>query len=287
MKVSVEPILTLGTGIVYTESMRADVAGVAPDRKLLVDFCVVAAAIPLILWSAYAANFSPELTVSLYYLIPTLYLLARSRKQITNILFASSVLGVLYGMAWNIVLEVHNAFTIVYHSAVLNIRVIGETPLGDFWWAFLAPLYLFVFYEHFLAGKRPMRLSHNAKLLTRVGVSVFFLTWLMLIVFPNFPQIPYAFFVLGLPLALPLLALPYLNTGFRKKVLAATLFFLIVNISNDVSLLLLHAGGFYGQYVGWMPLPFGSIPLEEFVFWCVLSTPALLIVYEWAFGDFS
>jgi hypothetical protein len=252
----------------------------------IADLVVVAALMPVLLYIGIFFRLDSASGVLLYYGVPSLYLCLRRKKNYRKVFIASAVLGILFGMAYDMGVELQNIWIINYHNPILAYHIVGKTPLGDFLWAFFVPLYPIIFYEHFFDGERVRRLSGYAKDAFLFGLFLFVAGWALLIFYPSFPQIPYAYAVLGFAMAAPIFAFFTLPPTLFKKIIAASVFFAVFNLLGEIVWLAIEQGTYPGQYFTTVPVLGVWIPIEELVYWILASTPSLLFCYELLFDDF-
>ena len=99
--------------------------------------------------------------------------------------------------------------------------------------------------------------------------------------------IPYAYVILGVTVGLvPLLLFLRHFPHFYLRFLLITLYFIFVSILVEYAGLELNQWTFPGSHYLWQFNFFGyRIPVEEFIFYFVLSTPAFLAYYEYLDDD--
>lgn len=225
------------------------------------------------------------LSVSLYLGLPALYLWFRESKNWKKILSASLVIGVLLGMAYNLVAEFTNAYATRYGLFPFNYVAGGVTPFGDFIWGFLILFCSITFYEHFLDDERQVKFSKYSTFALGAGLVSFLLTESLLITAPESLHATYSYLLLGLLSILPLTALLFCKPTLIYKILWLTGFFFILNLVFEISALHLGQWNYPGQYIGLVEIMSVNFPIEEFIFWILLATPSLILCYEFLFDD--
>ena len=157
-----------------------------------------------------------------------------------------------------------------------------EVYIFGFTWA----LYAVLFYEHFFD-----KVHHGGKISRQFKYALYiFLTLSLPIILIYFSDrrllnVPYFYFITGilfilLPLALFLFRYPkYLP---RFAILA--IYFFLVLIVYEITALKTGEWIYVGRYLGYVQLFNYKFPFEEFFFWTILCTPALLSYYEF-FAD--
>lgn len=254
-------------------------------RNDQLDFAVVSGL--LVLAYVLPLYFSGNLLTSIlmYLAVPAAYLCWRRRKNYKKIILASATLGLLFGMGYDIVAEFYGAWATNYDNTILDILVIGRTPLGDFIWAFLIPFSIFVFYEHFLDDEKVKSISHHWKCAVIAGALVFLTPVIYFILHPNTKTFPFAYLILGIISILPLVGLFFKRRRFVRKILLVGAFYFAVNLVFEISALALQQGDYPGQYVGWMTFAGARFPLEELFLWIIPSAAVFVFCYEMLFDD--
>src|SRR6185503_18598477 len=93
----------------------------------LFDLLVVMACVPLLAWLSLIFHADTVLAVLLYYGVPTAYLCYRKKKNFVKIAFSTITLGLLFGMAYDLVIEYQGVWVIHYDAALLSRHTIGAT----------------------------------------------------------------------------------------------------------------------------------------------------------------
>jgi hypothetical protein len=225
-------------------------------------------------------------SVILYLAIPSLYLWLRETKNAKKILFASVVIGVFLGIAYDLIVELNKVWVIHYSIFPFGVIVLGDTPLGDFFWAFLILFSSITFYEHFLDDEKEPGLSKHCA----GGVGVSLIIFLMAVLFSFSSSASKltnqdAYTILGSLSIVPLLLLLISSSKLRYKIAWLTLFFFVLNLTFEITAILLNQWSFPGKYIT-MIGGFGIyFPVEEFIFWILLGIPSLIVCYEFIFDD--
>jgi len=85
----------------------------------------------------------------------------------------------------------------------------------------------------------------------------------------------------SLPAAYLINKKPRLITKFAK----ASLFYIFVLTSFELTALYLNQWRFTGEFIWLIPIFGTTLPIEEFVFWIILGTPVGLAYYELYMDD--
>ena len=224
-------------------------------------------------------------TMFLFLGIPTIFLCLRNHKNYKRIVLASVTLGLVLGMSYDIVAEFNGAYLVHYNNALLNYHFIGNTPVGDIFWAFLIPFSVLVFYEHFLKDASLTGIAPHYREVLMAGVVLLLSLILFFYWYPDAPRIPFAYLLVGTISVLPLLGLLYLREGLAYKIILVSIFYMAVNLLFELTALTLGQWSFPGQYLAWVTVAGISLPLEEVLLWIVPSAAAIVVCYELFFHD--
>ncbi len=255
-------------------------------KNSLVDFCVVCGLIIFGFGISLYTHANLLVLVIFYLVIPSLFLCFRKRKNLKKIFLASLFQGIFIGMTYNIAIEYGNAYMTHYASPLLNYIIVGVTPLGDFIWAFFIPFFTFVFYEHFLDDEKHPKLSKH--FYSGLVPLSFCLTtvWTLLFIHPKIFELQYAYLLLGsLTVIIPLCFARNMRRPQLIKLLWMSSFFFITNLLFEIIALRLQLGTYPGKYVGLISIFGVQFPIEELVFWIMLSAPSFVLCYEYFVDD--
>ena len=249
------------------------------------DFAVVSGL--LILAYTFSLYFSANLmsSVIMYFAVPAAYLCWRRQKNYKKIILASATLGLLLGMGYNIVAEFYGAWITNYNNSILDFRIIGKTPIGDFVWAFLIPFSIIVFYEHFLDDEKVKSISSHWKQAVVAAIFIFLTPVIYFALHPNAKPLPFSYLMVGIISMLPLAGLLFKRRRFVHKLFVISIFYFVLNLLFEISALTLNQWRFPGEYIGWMTFAGVRFPLEEFFLWIIPSTAVFLFCYEMLFDD--
>jgi hypothetical protein len=180
----------------------------------------------------------------------------------------TNVLGV-QDRAWNV------------PNTLFPFRVLGIVPIEDLVLFVLLAYTIVMFHEHFLHKSHRTIADHKMKYLL-IPLFLVFSAFLIAVASDVEATIPYAYLwfstlLVAVPVFAYLAAFPTHISHYIK-----------VGAYFSALLLLFEFVGLHFRYwvftgerlVGWIPLLGFRIPVEEFIFWCVLSSVAILSYYE-------
>jgi len=220
-----------------------------------------------------ATRFHPPIIVTAAYMFvpPVVYLALRARKQLGRDLLGAVLLGPVFGFMVEILGWTNNLWT--YHDRWFFIpaRLFG-TPVDILVWCFLWALYLGFLYEHFFEPAGPR------------GVSKLYLPMLLfalagigyMLLYPALFKITNAYLVMGLFLLWPVAAALYWRRALVWSVVPAAALGLILNVAFEWASCTAGYWTFGAHYLGVVALGGCTLPVEEILFWVLVSPLVVL-----------
>src|SRR3989338_4848211 len=250
------------------------------SKSLRIDFWVILGVILFSVPVILKFQVRPMTSALLFFITPTLYLFLRKGKPIKRVLAGSVLIGILIGFVFNIILSANNAWNEVSSQLLFNYRIFGFWPVDEPIWFFFWVLFIIVFYEHFYERERGGRISRRLKYLTVPFSIILILVLWGFYLNSSFLNIRYAYFILASPSVIPIAYVikkrPYLTPKFFKT----GIFFFVLYLIYELTAVKLDQWYFPGEYVGWVNLAGIRFPLEELLFWMMLSSFTVLSLYE-------
>ncbi len=158
-------------------------------------------------------------------------------------------------------------------------RLLGEISFENMLFAFINFVWVLSFYEYFVKGDETGGISKNFRYLMAI-FTVFAITIFSLFsIDPSLVAMTY-FEISLLILILPSIIIFSVRPTLLKKVVLPTIFFALVFFLYEVVSLAIGSWWWPGEYL--IPLEFWGVvfPLDDVIFWYLLSTPALIGGYE-------
>lgn len=247
--------------------------------------------IDILLFSVYpliAALISFKLNVNaffstiVFYGIPAVYLSFKKPAFIKKALLFSTI-SIPAIIVIDYIAEVSGAWLI---PRSLLPKLFGYVPIEVISWAFLHLLAVVMFYEYFFDKRTRSKLFYPREKLLFLPILFIFSLFLSLLFFTEkIFIVPYWYLIFGLLLIVP----PILFEEYRYpkvflKLVKASTYFIYLNFIYELTAIKLGWWSFPGtQYIGWISFSNISFPFEEFFFWIILFTLAVLSLYEYFF----
>lgn len=231
---------------------------------------------------AFHTNF---LTSTILFLgFPSLYLLYKEQKYLKKILLASISFGLFFGFVFDFIAELNKAWD--WNGGLLFGKILGVVQIDVMIWFFLWIFHIFLFYEHFIDRKK-LKSKVSVRQIEVFTVSV--LSAILLVgVYKFFPSILYfdkAYLMLCLVVSIPFLIIFFKKPRLVWHTVPMIAYFFFVYLAHEVTALHLDQWRFPGDYIGWVNMFGVSFPIEEFVFWIILSSLIGSIYYELSFDN--
>ena len=244
----------------------------------------------LIVFPALAVGLSLWLDVNflvstlLFFGIPSLWLAWRQPHQIPKTLLFSLIFSIPFTLIIDYVALRDLSWWMP--NSILPWRLFDLIPLEDFLWGFLYVFCTISYYEYFIDHEEDQKLDRRVKYFAWVLVLAVAAFLLVLLTRPDFLQVPYAYFWIGLvAVVIPLITMLGFFPRLLSKYIKATVYFFCLTLMYELTALYLGTWTFPGEnFIGWMSFGGLAMPLEEFIFWCILGACAVLSYYEF-FGD--
>ena len=245
----------------------------------------------IVLLPAVSAGFSFALKANylistlLFFGLPSLWLSLRTRDRIVKV----ALFALLFSFPFTILIDYLGAINGAWwipHS-VFPRRLFGIIPIESFLWGFLFVYMVVIFYVHFLDKGTPILLDARMKYLLSIEVLLLIGFFLALRFKPSLLQIKYAYFWIGTILVfLPSLVFLSVSPGLLFRFIKCTVYFFYLTTTFEYTALSLGQWYFPGEdFIGWVKFFDYHIPLEECLFWFILSPMGILTYYE-CFDDY-
>lgn len=247
----------------------------------------------LLSWAIFSSfllyYFSLPLIVSgfTFYIIPALYLSLKCPrflvKKITLVSFIFWAILFLSG----IILLGNNAWV---DNSFFRYRLFGFFDLEYLLFGFFYLYFIVIFYEYFFEHhtKKEKIKSHLLNLIILLSILAITL-FAYVLFFKEVPKIPYAYGTIGIIFLLaPSFLMLYRYPHLIKKFSAVTLFFFFQTFMYEMVALKVNYWTFPlgdAKYWSWVTFFNVSFPLEEFLFFLIITPSAILSYYEFFDDD--
>jgi len=237
---------------------------------------IIGAAIPIIL----QFKVRPLTSAFFFFVLPTLYLFFKRPKPIKRIWAGTLLLGVGLGFTFNVILSANKAWDELSSQLVFNYRIFGFWPMDEPIWFILWVLFILTFYEHFYDREKSDYVSGRFKYVIVPTFLILFIVLTLFAIKQDILRLPYAYFILALPSIIPVVYVAKIDPYLLVKFVKAGGFFFILYLIYEITALKLGQWYFPGEYIGFVKLAGVQFPFEELLFWIILSSTAILSLYE-------
>jgi len=228
-------------------------------------------------------------SVILFFGLPSLYLSIKNPRIIIKTSIFSFLFSVPLTFIFDYLLVQDNAWYIV--QTIFPFRLLGVVAIEQFTFSFLWIFFVISMYENFFDRKTVLKreriISRPMLLFGLLAILASFILMGLILVGSPAIVVPFAYAIFGLivgiiPISLFLLHFP----GFFLRFIKITIYFFLLSLLVEYVGLNLNQWTFPGQHYLWKIESLGfSFPIEEVVFYFILSTPGLLVYYEYLDDD--
>ena len=252
-------------------------------KRLRLDFYVTILILLLATALTLACKINFLFSTLLFFGAPSVYLLARKIRSLKEIFLASVFFGLILMFEMDFLAELNHVW-IISDPVFVN-KFLGVVTLDIIVWSFLWVFFVILFYQHFFEHEKKEKVSPHFKYGLLPALSVLAVMLLVYFVDSKILTFPYSYLILGLasfaPFVFPVVRKKVFTQDFVIRFLKMSLFFFFVHLIQEVTMVKLGYWIYPAQGVGYLELMGGiRFPIEEFVFWIVLSTSVLLADYE-------
>lgn len=242
---------------------------------------------PLVaVWLSFAYQVNALLSSVIFYGIPSL-LLSIYRPQSIKKSLIVSLLILPFMIIVDYVAERTGAWLWPLPDSVLPFRLFDHVSIEVLLWVFLHVYIVIMFYQYFFEKTVIKKLWDRRSKEFLLGTTFIFVLFLLtLIIYPKALHIPYWYLVFGTVGILPVVIFEELEYPMVfPKLLKTAMYFFYLNFTYEVTALKIGWWSFPSQqFIGYISFFGVTFPFEEFFFWIVLFTLAVLSYYEYFFN---
>ncbi len=166
-------------------------------------------------------------------------------------------------------------------------RLFNLVSLEVILWVYLHFYFVIIFYEYFFEKKKEHIWHPRSKKIVSFTLILFAIFIITLVIYPHILRIPYWYFIFGILFILPPVVMEEIN--FPRtflKLIKTAIYFFYLNFAYEITALKIGWWSFPSkQFVGNVTFFGVTFPFEEFFFWIILFTLAMLSYYEYFFDD--
>lgn len=212
--------------------------------------------------------------------IPSIYLTIRNHKIFLKSFIFALLLATVSSLFFDVLATLDKSWTIP--NSLFSFRFFGIASVEVYFFGFFWVLLSVLFYEHFFEkSRREKIIEPKMKYLLTICVvlsSIVLITYLFNDI--QILTIPYIYSWFSLLFIVELIGFLYHYPNFLRKFILIAIYFFFLDFLFEIGAL--HNGQWIfasTHYIGFVELFNYKFPIEEFVFWMVFCTPALLAIY--------
>ncbi len=223
-------------------------------------------------------------TTFLFFIFPSIYLAVREKKSFYKVFVASLSSGLLYLFCFDFLSQINNVVT--WGPSVLEYKILDIVSIDTMLWTYFYMFYLFIFYEHFIdSSKSKSSLSFSAKMSFVIGILLVILLTTTHDLYPQILLFPKAYLVLSFIFSCPVILFYFNKFKIIKKVFYSMLYFTPMFLVYEFTALYIGNWSFNGDYIYIFNILGLYLPIEELVFWIILSGAIPALYFEYIFDN--
>lgn len=237
-------------------------------------------------WLSFKFSVNALLSTIIFYGIPALLLSIYRPKRIKKVFFVSLV-PLPFLTIVDYVAERTGTWLWPLPHSYFSFRFFDYVSVEILIWGFLYGYAVIMFYQYFFEKIAIKKFWDKRSEEALVGTGVFFALFLIaLFLYPSILNIPYWYLVFGTLGILPIVIIEDIKYPLVfPKLLKTAGYFFYLNFIYEVTALKLGWWSFPSkQFIGYMSFFGVTFPFEEFFFWIILFTLAMLSYYEYFFN---
>lgn len=214
--------------------------------------------------------------------LPALYLILRKTQNLSSVFPGVVFIGIILGFIFDFLATFNNAWIVPDNQLVFPHRVLGHAPIDELIFLVLWVLLILLVYEHFFERKRIEHVHIHHYLTVGIFPALGVLS-IVLTAFSFSPKIitlPYAYAVLGIISAIPLIYVGIKKKKLLKKIAHVLPYFFFLFLAFELTAISLGQWQFNGEYIGSVNIFALSFPLEELFIWIVASSVIVVADYK-------
>lgn len=229
------------------------------------------------------------ISIILFFGLPSIYLSTNNPRAIVKTAIFTFLVSIPLTFIFDYLLVKDNAWYIV--TTVFPFRLFDVVTLEQFFFTFLCIYFMISVYEHFFDRKTSFRkdqiISRRMLIFGLISFTAAFTLIGIILINNSTNIIPYAYAFLGMILGvIPVFLFLWHFPNFIWRFIKITVYFFIISLLMEYAGLKLNQWIFPGLHYIWTFKYFGfRIPVEEVMFYFILSTPGLLTYYEYLDDD--
>ncbi len=245
----------------------------------------------MVLLPAVSAGFSFAMKANylistlLFFGLPALWCSLSARDRLGKV----ALFSLLFSFPFTLLVDYLGAFNGAWwipHS-LFPWRLFRIIPVESFFWGFLYVYAVIIYYVHFLDKGKPVILATRMKYLLSLELLLLMIFFLTLWFKPSLLKIKFAYFWIGTILVfLPAFVFLSFYPEQIFKFFKCVAYFFYLTATFEYTALRLGQWFFPGEeFIGWIKFFGYRIPVEEALFWFILSPMGILSYYKYFDDD--
>lgn len=216
--------------------------------------------------------------------VPVLWLSYQCPKKVPKVFFFTILFTLPFALIVESIAVMDDAWWL---TTIFSWKALDIVSVEAIFWSFIAFFHITIFYEYFIDGRRVGQVNKRIKVLSTILFACLALFLTVFFLNPLSLRIPFAYLWLGTVIGLfPTLCFLSFHKKLLHKFTLAAAYFFYVNFTFEITALSQGWWGFGGtHFIGWVSISGLGFPLEEFIFYFIVATFAVLAYYEYFVDD--
>lgn len=247
----------------------------------------------ILLWPVAAAalsilfNAQFYLSLFLFYVVPSIFLSWSHPHLIKKSIIFALIFGIPVSFFVEYVMELTGSWVLI-RMELPHFWIIEYVSLIQIVWGVIYGYFIVIFYEAFFDRSVAKVIYPRTKFLMLLGILLISSVTIAHFFFPSFLHIEYFYLKVGIVMALlPIVGIIIRSPSLVKKFIKIGSYFLYSSLLYEIIALRLNHWGFPNKekFIGYVTIFGESFPIEELVFWMILTALAVLSYYEYFDDD--
>jgi hypothetical protein len=248
------------------------------QKRKIIDLIVIG--LLVVIGAALAFTLKTNLAIStlFFYILPIVWLLFRGKFRYKKIIITTIVWGAIFGIL-DIISSVNGAWFIPESQLILKTKLFAGVSIIEVLWFSILIFFILLFYEHFIE-RETAKISKRFKWAELIlAITTIFI--IALLSSGIFDKIKYVYLIIwGAYFIPPILYILLFRPSLIKKFVLVMIPFFFINLLYELSSVYAGHWSFPGEYIGQVTLFGIAFAFEEFLFWIILASTAMLAYYE-------
>jgi len=225
-------------------------------------------------------------STQLFFLIPSIYLIFREKKNIYKIIFASTIIGLFWAFTLDFIAEYNKVWDWAPDGGLLfKDKIFNIVAVDVLIWFFLWVFHILIFYEHFIDDEKFKKISHKWRFAVILGFLFMISTSIIYNTAPEKFKPEYPYVIIGFISTIMGICILIKKRYLLPKVFLTSFYFSFVYLVFEFTALRLDQWRFPAKYIESIHVAGVVFPMEEFVIWILLSSAIVSTYCEFFIDD--